>query len=575
MQLACNSRFLSQVTVAALVAATALTAQELPAKKPAPIGPKAQLHRKTAKPKLTPPQKLGLRLLNFAQSEAAGLQPDMRAFVLWQASRGYTKIDPAKADALLKDAFRETLSVESSQAESRDCSEVEFCGVKYWLQKQILQEMIKRVKRIGEIKPWLASAEPEVRQRLSTDVFHRYLHEKAFDQARDLLGQMADEDGYFSYGGARELMDALPPERNKDRLAIFSQALDRYRQHTDERYPAFDDLATTVLRFWQDLPSSLVLDACDHILDRAKDADAKRADEGQQNIAVGISANKGDAYFSSIYQFRLYELMPVLEQLDEDRAESLTRDNSEIQAALERYPQGLASMNALPDQSSGRRGPGILSIGTVDTTQAAAEEMLHEVSRRESRILSEAEKDPKQALSDAMGLPLSTGLEPEYSPRAATLSSLARIAASKNPAVSRAALGEIRKIADNMPARNQAQMLADLPEIYLRLGDEDETRNGLNELVKIAGKLYSHDSDMNDPNQAFKAMWPSANLWRHCVQVAAKLAPSAAEQIIEEVPDADIKAFERITFANALLGADAPPISIIEKHKNGMSAVIR
>src|SRR5437899_2596575 len=152
MQLACNSRFLSQVTVAALVAATALTAQEMPAKNPAPIGPKEQLQRKTAKPKLTPPQKLGLRLLNSAQFEAAGLQPDMRAFVLWQASHGYTKIDPAKADALLKDAFRVTLSVESSQAESRNCSEVEFCRVKYWLQKQILDPAklhLRTIPRLG------------------------------------------------------------------------------------------------------------------------------------------------------------------------------------------------------------------------------------------------------------------------------------------------------------------------------------------------------------------------------------------------------------------------------------------
>jgi len=450
---------------------------------------------------------------------------------------------------------------------------VEFCGVKYLLQKQILQEMIKRAKRIGEIKPWLASAEPEVRRRLSTDLFRRYLHKKAFDQARDLLGQMADDNDYFPYGSATELMDALPPERSKDRITIFSQALDSYRQHTDEKYPVPEDLATMVLRIWQDLPPSLVLVAVDQIFDRAKDADAKRADEGQQNIPVGISANKGDAYFSSTYQFRLYELMPVLEQLDKDRAESLTRDNSEIHAALERYPQGLASINALPDQSSGRRGPAILSIGTVDTTQAAAEEMLHEVSRRQSRVLSEAEKDPKQALSDAMGLPLS--LESGFSPRASTLSSLARIVASKNPDLSKTALGEIRKIAENTPAHNQAGILAELPELYLRPGDQDAARSSLNELVKIAVKLYSRDSDSDDPNQAFKAMWPSADLWRHCVQVAAKLAPSAAEEIIEEVPDADIKAFERITFANALLGADTPPISIIEKHKNGMSVVIQ
>src|SRR6185503_20228942 len=37
-------------------------------------------------PKLTPEQERGLRLLKAAEAEAAGLQPDMHAFVLWRAS---------------------------------------------------------------------------------------------------------------------------------------------------------------------------------------------------------------------------------------------------------------------------------------------------------------------------------------------------------------------------------------------------------------------------------------------------------------------------------------------------------
>lgn len=112
-------------------------------------------------------------------------------------------------------------------------------------------------------------------------------------------------------------------------------------------------------------------------------------------------------------------------------------------------------------------------------------------------------------------------------------------------------------------------MLAELPEIYLRLGDQDEARNSLNELVKIAVELYSHDSDLNDPNQAFKGMWPSANLWRHCMALAAKLTPIPVEEIMEEIPDPEIRTFERITLANALLGADIPSLSIMERHKSG------
>jgi hypothetical protein len=115
-----------------------------------------------------------------------------------------------------------------------------------------------------------------------------------------------------------------------------------YGEHTDERYPTTDDPAIMVLRVWQDLPPSLVLSAIDEILDRAKDVD-----EREHDIQVGVSAKKGDASFFSVYEFRLYELIPVLDQLDKTEAESLLGKNSEAQTSLEHYPQGFSSMNAV------------------------------------------------------------------------------------------------------------------------------------------------------------------------------------------------------------------------------------
>jgi hypothetical protein len=570
MQLSVLSHVLQRaIAITVLFAAVGLPAQNAPTKKSTPIVPSTKNPAKPAKAKLTPQQEHGLRLLSSAESEAPGLQPDMRAFVLWQASRGYTKLNPAKADSLLKNAFRATLSIDKGQDRCTH-SEAELCGTKYWLQKQILRDLIEQSKRISEIQPLLASAEAEVRQMMSTNLFHRYVREKAFARARDLLNRTANENGYFSYGSATELIDALPREQSQDRIGVFSQALEAYRQHSDEKYPTSDDLAMMVLRVWQDLPPTLALDAIDQIFDRAKDAD-----EEQQNISVGVSANNGDAYFSSVYQFRLYQLMPVLEQLDKARAESLLGQNSEVQAVLGRYPEGLASMNALPhgNTRSGSHVPGILSMGAIDATQAPAERARYEITRRQDRILNEAEKDPEQALSEAMSLPLNSGLE-EYDPRTSTLSALAQIAATNHPDVSRAALGEIRKIATNLSIRDQARILTQLPELYLRLGDQDEARNSLKELVKIAAKLYGQDSDLDDPNQAFKGMWPSANLWRHCIAVATRFAPMQAEEIVQDIPDPEIRAFERITLANSLLGASTAPLSVIEKHRKGISASI-
>ena len=118
-------------------------------------------------------------------------------------------------------------------------------------------------------------------------------------------------------------------------------------------------------------------------------------------------------------------------------------------------------------------------------------------------------------------------------------------------------------------------MIEDLPDLYLRLGDEEEARKMLDQLVTVAAKLYQTDADLSDPNQAFKVWWPSSNLWWRCLAFAAKLNPSPAEQIIEEIQDDEIKAFERVAFANSLLGAGTAQFSIIEKHKHGVTAFMR
>lgn len=383
---------------------------------------------------------------------------------------------------------------------------------------------------------------------------------------------MADEQGYFPYDAATHLLEALPAGRDGDRQAIFSQALDSFARRGEELYPGYDDLATIVLRFWRDLPAALVLQAIDQIFERAKDADVVQQNKGDQALRVGMSTRKGDAYFDSVYQFRVFQLMPVLEELDQTRAESLRRGSSDARVALERYPHGLQS-------PAGKESPEIFSIGAYgrnDSPEAAAEQANLQLARQQAQILRQVTKNPKQALSAALDLPVTSPVLPEYNPRASTLKGIAaRVPVGKNNAVAREALQEMRKLVDRMPATSQAQMLEDVPDLYLRLGDEEGARTMLHQLADVADKLYEIDADLSDPNQAFKVWWPSSNAWWNCLAVAGKLNPSPAEQIIEGIQDDEIKAFERVAFANSLLGTKTARFSIIQKHKNKASAYMR
>jgi hypothetical protein len=63
--------------------------------------------------KLTPRQQQGLQLLQAAEAEASGLEPGMRAFLLWRLSQAYATLDPRRAARLVKESFVATTAIES------------------------------------------------------------------------------------------------------------------------------------------------------------------------------------------------------------------------------------------------------------------------------------------------------------------------------------------------------------------------------------------------------------------------------------------------------------------------------
>jgi hypothetical protein len=250
---------------------------------------------------------------------------------------------------------------------------------------------------------------------------------------------------------------------------------------------------------------------------------------------------------NSSYELRLFQLLPVLHQLDKDKAEELLRDNAEAKAKLANYPQGMQSLRTKGD---------IFSFGITDSDApqaaevAARDEGLAQLNQRMIHISEESGKDPAQAMADALGLPINLD---SRSPRAQMLAQIAERSVRTNPLVAKSALNELIKIQDEVPLDAIAN-LTNVPKIYLDLGDTDGAEKALKSSLKAAEKVYGHDTDAEDPNKAFKGTWPSADMWRKCVQVAAKISPAISEEIIGNIPDPDIAAAEKVAFASSLLG---------------------
>src|SRR5262249_49509552 len=156
--------------------------------------------------------------------------------------------------------------------------------------------------------------------------------------------------------------------------------LSNFEQHSSTEVFKPEDIGSFIERTWDHVPPALALEAVDKVLDAAK---------SQSNTHFSVTSEKGSIALNSMYQLRLFQLLPVLEQLDKNRADSLLRDNAELQAQMKEYPQGMQSLNS--DQT-------FFSYGMSDSASrpagSAFEQANAQLRQRVFDIIRDAEKDP-------------------------------------------------------------------------------------------------------------------------------------------------------------------------------------
>jgi len=536
-----------------------LWCQAAPAKNDADDPAAATPKRESPKSQLTPEQERGLRLLKSAEAEAASLEPDMRAFVLSRVANAYGRIDQRKADKLALDAFTATQAI-PEPAEGDYCAAVGSAGdIKSWIQQGVLYEMVHKDKA-DEVEPLLPQATAPVRDQITSELVRYYESKKDLSRAESLLSQLADSERY-PFGAAADLVTALGPEQSGERMTVFNQALNNYEQHAKQSSFGGDDIGTFIEGAWKDVPPALALEAIGKVLEAAKDQ--------QSDSRYSMTSAKGSVVLNSGYDLRLFQLLPILEELDKAKAEALLRERSEVAEQLRTYPKGMQSLQGWsPSVSFG------VTDGSHSLTGPAAQQQVEaQLQDRVQEILKKTDTEPAGALASALGLPVHGGFQ--GSPRASALLQIAEKTTKKKPSVSKSALDEFSGFQEQLTPK-EIPDVARLPELYLRLGDVEGAKKALKILLSAAGKLYDLDLDPDDPNRSFKGAWPSTDLWRKSVQQAAKISSSLPEEIISELQDPEVAAFEKVAYGSALAGGSGvnvdAPILISECRKNGVAS---
>ena len=506
---------------------------------------KSLAQKGSAYPEIKPESKEWCSQLKQAAVRARGLDPGMRSYTLLLASRGLQKCAPQKVRATLIDAFMASVALSDADA------------AKTGLQSAALRKLLRLDE--STVEQLMPQADPEARAEIQGAMVERAVDRRDFDRALSLLNQIPSDHDY-PYAAATQLILRLPAGHEAEKRAIFVNAMAHDREHSSLGVEG-DDLSFMVVRFWRHFPPELVLDAIDQILDHSK----------TDNTQIAMKASSGPINFDNVYQYRLFELLPVLRELDPSKAEQLSND-PQVQAQLNKYPNGLQSLDPTVRDTPLRKGeePGMQGVST--TSPGASGKVLQDwhsaeiYQRQANEILKQAGDDPRQAIATAATLPVQAG---HTVPRSETLLRISQVGWKKNPSASKEALEQmadsLKKVDPAMYGRFGLRVGVGLRVQYCwsdgvqlanNMKDTDLARSLLQEGMEQAERWKGVDGDDNDPNLALKAWWPSVALFSALLNSAAHISPQTALELIHKFQDPDLVTLFQIRLANDRLGAD-------------------
>lgn len=513
--------------------------------------------RAAAPRQMSPEQmKRGREWMELAEGRALGLEGGMRAYALLQVAKALGPAQKAHALELLEDALTASRAIEDDQMRTRTR-----------LQQQILQAMVPLEP--GRADELLAQLDPAGRESVLRALLSYYRESKQTEHAMEMVYRISAEKE-FPYGAGAEIMRELPAEKQGELQQMFVMALASYRQH---KHPGMTfgsgDFAAMISGFYKQLSPDLVKEAIFEVLKQAETP----PEEGQRRPEqISIASAQGSVAMGSMYEYRLFQLLPALRAVDAAEAERLLKKNREVAGMLEKYPQGAEQLQG--PRGGGARsggagtmmmvggGPGPRGGGGPGMNRAEMELM--------QKIVAVAGKDAWAAIATAEGNLSSPGLKVE------AYLGIARAAwksksPSSGPAAAKNALKKMMEVLPQVDLQQQILPAQQAAAMYLEMGEAGEARKTIEKALESAAKLYKQDADADDPNKALKAYWPSTGAYVGLLRTAALMAPDWALEQLKEIPDDDIRALAQIAMAAALLGQPPGQVTIVSQKKDGVN----
>jgi len=479
-------------------------------------------------------QKMAKKMLEQAAAETAKYDAESRAYLDYQVARGMGKYDKAGAQQKLRDAFTATRSIDDKSSKEQ-------------LQGWIVEELMSYGPQLAE--ELMPQAEGEARKTIRSRLIEYYTNKKDFDRAEELVRGVVSSEEPYPYKAVAKLMNELPPERSGERVSLFSEALADYQQRgAEDTGIGSDDMGTFLARYGQQLPTELAREAIDEVLKRAKE------ESQDKHLNIGISNGKQAANFSSIYEYRLFQVLPTLRVIDPERAEELLKEDQQLNSSIQSFPSGMQSVS--PEYSGNPKPNGqnvSMSVQDDDRAKGPDAEMQQQlmISRRVEEIVKAAKANPKQALAAAESLPK------EQNARLIGLAAVARELETSAPTYAKTAAEDIVNGMEDVRYNAQTMYLQGAVAIFEKIGDNEGVEKAVKKGLERAAKRHDKDEDAGDPDKAARPFWPSAGMYKTFVPLAGKVSTKFGMDAVNGIDDAEVQTFARIMLADSWLGV--PP----------------
>jgi hypothetical protein len=464
------------------------------------------------------------QLLLSAEAQLPNLSPEMQTVALFTEGTIYAHKDRKKSSELLQRAYTLYLTLPDP-----DRADLIALGAEI-------------VRATAEVSPRVfADALPEnqeIRAVALVALTEYYAGKKQYAVAEQKVLSIEREPEV--YQAAAALLGALPTSNAEMPDAVLLHAVKVFQTTARPQFStgAPADLASLLVRFQERFGETTLKAAISSICDRVTDDGAGRQ--------VEIIAKHGGTTvsFGSAGDFRLFQLLPLLERYDPGAADDWKKRRPQIADLLKEFPNGQRSIdNSFQERqvdasdittySLVRSGPAVENVVTRSNAEVAA-----------TRAVELSKTDWPRSLQEIEQLPTEVKLQ--------SLLALARINERSDQARALEALDKISKTTAKIagPSGNWAYLL-ECAKIYQRIGNAKAAADAVKEASRLVRFLYLDDSNPDNPNQAIKLFWPSAQAWRDVSEEAAKVSPAALQTLMIDIPDDEIRVFSTIVAAGA------------------------